>query len=134
VPVAWLARKTLAQHSQLTPSPAPRRMKLTRALRRPTLVWLAGVAVAAGAALWLWRHTRLLVGTGRSMSGYLDGWAIDVENGFGLVERAKIALAFGLPLLAVGVVLVVLWAAAAAVVAMLGRWWRRWRVHWRRPF
>lgn len=62
------------------------------------------------------------------MPGYLDGWAIDVENGFGLVERAKIVLAFGLPVLTVGIVLSALWAAGAAVVAMvLGRW-RRWRV------
>jgi hypothetical protein len=76
----------------------------------------------------------LLIGVGRGVRGYLDGWAIDAEHGFGLIERAKIALAFGLPLLALGVVLSVLWAAAAAVLAILGRWWRGWRVHRRRPF
>lgn len=53
------------------------------------------------------------------MPGFLDGWAIDVENGFGLVERAKIVLAFGLPVLTVGIVLSALWAAGAAVVAMV---------------
>jgi hypothetical protein len=88
----------------------------------------------AVAAKWLQHHAWLLVDIGRGLRSYLDGWAIDVENGFGLVEWAKIALAFGLPILAVGMVLSVLWAAAAAVVATLGRWWRRWRVHWRRPF
>jgi hypothetical protein len=83
---------------------------------------------------WLWRHAWLLVEVGRIGRAYLDGWAIHVEHGFGLVERAKIALAFDLPLLAVGLVLSVLWAAAAAVITMLGRWWRGWRVRWRRPF
>jgi hypothetical protein len=74
------------------------------------------------------------------VGGYLDGWAVNVEHGFGLVERDKIALAFGLPILALGLnlalglILSVLWAVAAAVVAVLGRWWRGWRVHWHRPF
>jgi hypothetical protein len=134
VPVAWLARKTLSQHSELPPSPAPRRTKGAWAERRDALIWLAVLAVMAVAAAWLQRHPWLLIGVGRGVRGYLDGWAIDVEHGFGLIERAKIALAFGLPLLALGVVLSVLWTVAAGVVAMLGRWWRGWRVHWRRPF
>jgi hypothetical protein len=65
-----------------------------------------GVAVAAVVAGgWLWRHAWAPVGVGRGVRGYLDGWAIDVEHGFGLVERAKIALAFGLPFLALGLLL-----------------------------
>jgi hypothetical protein len=95
------------------------------------LGWLVAAVVAG---VWLWRHAWLLVGFGRGERDYLDGWAIDVEHGFGLVERAKIALAFGLPILALGLVLSVLWTVAAVVVALLGRWWRAWRVHWRRPF
>jgi hypothetical protein len=133
-PVAWQARKTLAQHSHLSPRLAPRRAKVTWVPRRRALVWLAVVAAAVVAGVWLWRHAWVLVGVGRGFRGYLDGWAIDVEHGFGLVERAKIALAFGLPILAVGVVLSVLWTVAAGVVAVLGRLWRVWRVHWRRPF
>jgi hypothetical protein len=88
----------------------------------------------AVAAAWLQRHPWLLIGVGRGVRGDLDGWAIDVEHGFGLIERAKIALAFSLPVVALGLVLSVLWAAAAAVLAILGRWWRGWRAHWRRPF
>ena len=88
----------------------------------------------AVAAALLQRHLWLLIGVSRGARGYLDGWSIDVEHGFGLIERAKIALAFGLPLLALGVILSVLWTAAAAVLATLDRWWRGWRVHWRRPF
>ena len=68
------------------------------------------------------------------MRGYLDGWAVDVEHGFGLGRAAKIALAVGLPILALGLVLSVLWAVAAAVVAVVGRWWRAWRVYWPGPF
>jgi hypothetical protein len=75
----------------------------------------------------------VVVGVGRGVRGYLDGWAIDVEHGSGLVERAKIALAFGLLFLALGLVLSVLWMVAAAVVAVLGQWSRGWQVHWRRP-
>ncbi|HEV2928245.1 MAG TPA: hypothetical protein VGW74_06105 [Propionibacteriaceae bacterium] len=41
-----------------------------------------------------------------------------IENGFGVVERAKITLAFSLPILAVGVALLVLWAAAAVVTTL----------------
>jgi hypothetical protein len=52
------------------------------------------VAVVAAVAM---AHAWLLVEVGRSGRAYLDGWAIDVEHGFGLVERAKIALAFDLP-------------------------------------
>jgi len=129
--VAWLVRTTLAQHSHL-PGPAPRRAKVPWVPGRPVLVWLAVAAVVTG--VWLGRHAWLVVGVGRGVGGYLDGWAIDVEDGFGLVERAKIAVAFGLPILAVGLVLSVLWAIAAAIVAVLGRWWRGWRVRWRRPF
>jgi uncharacterized membrane protein len=132
--VAWLARTTLAQHSHLSPSPAPRRTRVAWVPRRPVLVWLTVAVAAVVAGVWLWRHAWLLVEVGRGVRGYLDGWAIDVEHGFGLVERAKIALAFGLPILALGLVLSVLWAVAAAVVAVLGRWWRGWRVYWRRPF
>jgi hypothetical protein len=44
----------------------------------------------------------VLGGVGRGVRGYLDGWAIDVEHGFGQVERAKIALAFGLRIMALG--------------------------------
>jgi hypothetical protein len=91
------------------------------------------MAVLAVAAKWLQHHPWLLVDIGRGVRGYLDGWAIDIDNGFGLIERAKIALAFGLPLLALGLVLSVLWVAAAAVVTMVGRWWGGWRVRWRRP-
>jgi hypothetical protein len=98
------------------------------------LVWLAVAVAAVVVGIWLWPHAWLLVGVGRGVRGYLDGWAIDLEHGFGLVERAKIALAFGLLFLAVGLVLSVLWMATAAVVTVLGRWWRAWRVHWRRPF
>jgi hypothetical protein len=130
--VAWLARKTLAQHAHLPPSPAPRRTKLTWVPCRSVVVWLTVAVVVAG--VWLWRHGWVLVGVGRGIRGYLDGWAIDVEHGFGLVERAKIAVAFGLPIFALGLVLSVLWMVAGAVVAVLGRWWRGWRVHWRRPF
>jgi hypothetical protein len=132
--VAWLARKTLVQHSHLTASRALQRTRFPWALRRRTLVWLAVVAAAVVAGVWLWRHAWVLARVGRGMRRYLAGWAIDVEDGFGLVERAKIALAFGLPILALGLVLSALWAAAAAVVATLGRWWRRWRVYWRRSF
>lgn len=132
--MAWLARKTLAEHSHLPPSPAPRQGKGVWAERRDALSWLAVLAVMAVAAAWLQRHPWLLIGVGRGVRGYLDAWAIDVEHGFGWIERAKIALAFGLPLLALGVVLSVLWTAATAVLAILGRWWRAWRVHWRRPF
>jgi hypothetical protein len=35
--------------------------------------------------MWLWRHAWVLVGVGRGVGGYLDGWAVDVEHGFGLV-------------------------------------------------
>jgi uncharacterized membrane protein len=132
--VTWLARKTLAQHAHLPPSPAPRRIKVTWVPRRSVLVWLAVAVAAVVAAVWLWRHGWVLVGVGRGVGSYLDGWAINVEHGFGLVERAKIAVAFGLPILALGLVLSVLWTVAGAVVAVLGRWWRAWRVHWRRPF
>jgi hypothetical protein len=84
---------------------------------------------------WLQDHAWLLIDVGRGVRGYLDGWAFDAVNGFGLVERAKITLAFGLPILAVGIVLSALWAAGAAVVAMVRRRWCRWRVlNWRRPF
>ena len=63
----------------------------------PLRAGLVAVAVAAVVvAVWLWRHAWVLVGIGRSVRGYLDGWAIGVEHGFGLVERAKIAVAFGL--------------------------------------
>jgi hypothetical protein len=79
---------------------------------------------------WLQDHAWLLIDVGRGVCGYLDA-----VNGFGLVERAKITLAFGLPILAVGIVLSALWAAGAAVVAMVRRRWCRWRVlNWRRPF
>jgi hypothetical protein len=47
--------------------------------------------------------------------GYLDRWAIDVDHGFGLVERAKIVLAFGLPSSPLAW-LSPLWAATAAVL------------------
>jgi hypothetical protein len=62
----------------------------------PVLVWLA-VAAAVVAGVWVWLHAWLLVGVGRGVRSYLDGWAIDVEHGFGLVERAKIAVAFASP-------------------------------------
>jgi len=133
-PVAWLARKTLTQHSHLTPSPAPRRRKVTWAELRAILIRLAVVAVAAVVVVWLWRHSWLLVEVGRGVRAYFDGWAIDVENEFGLVVRIKIVLAVGLPVLALGLVLGMLWTMGDAVVTMLRRRWRRLRVHWRRPF
>jgi hypothetical protein len=63
---------------------------------------MAVMAVLAAAAKGLQHHAWLLVVIGRGVRGYLDGWAIDIDHGFGLIERAKIALAFGLPLLALG--------------------------------
>jgi hypothetical protein len=83
--VAWLARKTLAQHWHSTPSPASRPRKVTWVPRRPVLVWLALALAAVVAGMWLWRHAWVLVGVGRGVGGYLDGWAVDVEHGFGLV-------------------------------------------------
>jgi len=55
------------------------------------------------------------LGVARAVHGYLDGWAIDVDHGFGLVERAKIVLAFGLPSSPLAW-LSPLWAATAAVL------------------
>ena len=78
----------------------PRRTKATWVPRRSVLAWLAVAVAAVVAAMWLSRHGWVLVEAGRGVRSYLDGWAIDVENGFGLLERAKIALAFGLPILA----------------------------------
>jgi hypothetical protein len=98
------------------------------------LIRLAVVAVAAVVVVWLWRHSWLLVEVGRGVRAYFDGWAIDVENEFGLVVRIKIVLAVGLPVLALGLVLGMLWTMGDAVVTMLRRRWRRLRVHWRRPF
>jgi hypothetical protein len=68
-PVTWLARKTLAQHAHLPPSPAPRRIKVTWVPRRSVLVWLAMAVAAVVAAVWLWRHGWVLVGVGRGVGG-----------------------------------------------------------------
>jgi len=81
------------------------------------------------------RDIRDLRGETQQTLGRQLGWSVSTVSRFeAAAERPDQATHQRLPILAFGLVLSVLWTVAAAVVAVLGRWWRGWRRHWLRPF
>jgi transcriptional regulator with XRE-family HTH domain len=81
------------------------------------------------------RDIRDLRGETQQTLGRQLGWSVSAVSRFeATAERPDQATHQRLPILAFGLVLSVLWTVADAVVAVLGRWWRGWRRHWRRPF